>query len=76
MTWLVVAGLLGVAAMLWLDARPARWFYSRRAFEDRPVVLPPAPTDQHDRMPAELVRLPEHAVRNLRELEERRGRGR
>jgi hypothetical protein len=34
--WLVVAGLLGIAVMLWLDARPSSWWYSRRAFEERP----------------------------------------
>jgi hypothetical protein len=102
--WLVVAGLLGIAVMLWLDARPSSWWYSRRAFE-RPVVpsghsevfhrygklrcprcenpawtevspsrvvLPPVPTDQHDRVPVELTRLPEEAVQNMRELEERK----
>lgn len=38
--WVAGAGLAAIAfGFLFLDSRPRRWFYSRRAFEGR-LVLP------------------------------------
>jgi hypothetical protein len=72
--WLVVAGLLAVGVMLWLDARPSSWWFSRRAFEEPAELAPPRPLERPpeprlDRpVRGVLVRPP------LGELEGRRGR--